>query len=253
MAESQKLNIRNRMIGGFIPVFEVVLEHKKNERLPLVIYYHGWQINKNLVLTQGRKLAHKGFRVVLPDAANHGERYQEMSPIPSMTFFNSIHSSLFEFEYIIKYFKERDAIDERIGVGGLSMGGMTTCAILTHHSEIMAAACIMGTPKLTAYRDRIKTFVRREKIFLPSDYDSLTAWVPEYDLSLHPETLGDRPMFIWHGRQDEKVPFEPVEEFVLEQPQLNLEIDFEDARHLVNSKTMDNTADFFERIMLQKD
>ena len=46
-------------------------------------------------------------------------------------------------------------MDEQIGVGGLSMGGMTTAALLTHHPEIKAAACVMGTPKLVAYRERI--------------------------------------------------------------------------------------------------
>ena len=34
---------------------------------------------KELVLTQGRKLARENFRVILPDAANHGERKTQLS------------------------------------------------------------------------------------------------------------------------------------------------------------------------------
>lgn len=63
-----KLAIRKRKIGN-IPILEVVDENMIYEPMPLIIYYHGWQTAKELVLTQGRKLAQKGFRVVLPDAA----------------------------------------------------------------------------------------------------------------------------------------------------------------------------------------
>src|SRR5699024_12029806 len=104
-----------------------------------------WHNNDAIVTTQGRKLAAKGFRVVLPDAENHGDRIQTVSSIPSLTFFNSIHTNLFEFGYIIDYFKIRHLPTNFIGVGGLSMGGMTTCALMTHNSEINAAACRMGT------------------------------------------------------------------------------------------------------------
>ena len=55
-----------------IPVLEVVLKELREERIPVVIYYHGWQTSKELVLTQGRKIAQQGIRVILPDAMNHG-------------------------------------------------------------------------------------------------------------------------------------------------------------------------------------
>lgn len=69
-----KLTIRKRTLGT-IPLLEVVQKENRNELLPLIVYYHGWQSSKELVLTQGRKLAQAGFRVLLPDAANHGDRY----------------------------------------------------------------------------------------------------------------------------------------------------------------------------------
>lgn len=50
-----------------IPVLEVVLKELREERIPVVIYYHGWQTSKELVLTQGRKIAQQGIRVILPD------------------------------------------------------------------------------------------------------------------------------------------------------------------------------------------
>ena len=79
-----KVVVRKRKVGN-IPLLEVVAEDKIYEPLPLIIYYHGWQTAKELVLTQGRKLAAKNFRVLLPDAANHGERKTKTSEIPSMS------------------------------------------------------------------------------------------------------------------------------------------------------------------------
>ena len=73
-----------------VPALEVVTTTHLDQPLPLVIFYHGWQSNKELVLTQARKLARKNLRVVLPDAMNHGERHQIVSQIPSFTFWNSI-------------------------------------------------------------------------------------------------------------------------------------------------------------------
>ena len=91
-----KVVVRKRTVGN-IPLLEVVAEDKIYEPLPLVIYYHGWQTAKELVLTQGRKLAAKNFRVLLPDATNHGERKTKTSEIPSLTFWDSIQTNLYEF------------------------------------------------------------------------------------------------------------------------------------------------------------
>ncbi|MGH2066060.1 alpha/beta fold hydrolase, partial [Aerococcus sp. L_4] len=51
-----KTTIRRRHIGE-IPLLEVVPVQDRNAPLPLIVYYHGWQSNKELNLTQGRKLA----------------------------------------------------------------------------------------------------------------------------------------------------------------------------------------------------
>lgn len=246
-----KTIVRKRLVGN-IPVLEVVAEKLRGNKLPLIIYYHGWQINKTLMLTQARKLAAEGLRVVLPDAPNHGERAREISPIPSLTFWNSIHGNLFEFDYIVAYFQSRDLADERLAVGGISMGGMTTTALLTQHPEIQAAACVMGTPSLIHYRDRIMGHAQTLNFHLPKDYRALTQWLELYDLSLNPERLANRPLFIWHGDEDERVPIEPVQAFVADNPAANIEAHFTKTGHLVDIATMDLVTDFFCRFFQGK-
>lgn len=233
-----------------IPVLEVVAKERAEEALPLIIFYHGWQIDKGMVLTQGRKLAAKGFRVCLPDAPNHGERHQDVSAIPSLTFWNSIQGNLFEYEKIRDYFlQERNCINQ-IGVGGVSMGGMTTCALLTHQPEIKAAACVMGTPSPGNF---IATTIKRMKDFnklLPSGYLDLLSWTEAYDLAKHSELLAGRPIFFWHGTEDWKIPIESVVDFAEENREegfgkhISLHIGVGE-RHLMKVPTMDKVSEFF--------
>lgn len=244
-----KVTVRKRQIGA-IPVLEVVPEDLVYEAVPLVVYYHGWQTRKELVLTQGRKLAAKGMRVILPDADNHGERLRPVSPIISQTFWSSIYSNLFEFEYLLDYFRKLNLVTDKIGVGGVSMGGMTTCALLTQHPEITAAACVMGTPSPVKYRDYMLRRGVKEGVKLPKDFVHLLSWVEDYDLSRHPETLEKRPLYFWHGRQDEKIPFEEVAAFVEKHPEQRLTFAKEDAHHLVQVATMEEVAAFFGQQLL---
>ncbi len=243
-----KLTIRKRTLGT-IPLLEVVQKENRNKLLPLIVYYHGWQSSKELVLTQGRKLAQAGFRVLLPDAANHGDRYQEMTRIPSLTFWQSIHTNLFEFGFIVNHFRKLGLADDRIGVGGVSMGGFTTCALLTHNPEIKAAACVMGSPKPVAYRDRILKRAKEMNRFYPHDYESLLSWIPSYDLSLRPETLAGRPLLFWHGTQDRIVPYEDTAAFIKENQIPNVRFIEEGEKHLVKGPTMDEITSFFVREM----
>lgn len=171
-----KVVVRKRTVGN-IPLLEVVAEDKIYEPLPLIIYYHGWQTAKELVLTQGRKLAAQQFRVLLPDAANHGERKTKNSEIPSLTFWDSIQTNLYEFGYLVDYFENLGLVLGKIGVGGISMGGITTCMLLTQHPEINVAACVMGSPAPIKYRERIAMHAGELGFYLPKDYRQLTSWL----------------------------------------------------------------------------
>lgn len=247
-----KITIRKRLLGT-IPLLEVVPSEQRNDLLPLVVYYHGWQSSKELNVTQARYLAQQGFRVLLPDAINHGERKQPVSKIPSLTFWQSIQTNLFEFSFIIDHFQKSGLVGDVIGVGGTSMGGITTCALLTHHPEIKAAACLMGSPKLAAYKDRIVKHAKELNRYLPQDYHELLNWIPNYDLSLHPETLDGRSLFIWHGKQDLIVPYQDMADFADEHKDLtNLYFTDEDEGHLVKTDTMREVTTFFVKELLEK-
>lgn len=243
MVKFVKIEVRHRLVGT-IPLLEVVAKEKLYEKLPLIVYYHGWQTSKELVLTQGRKLAQAGFRVALPDAENHGERKRVVSKIPSLTFWQSIQTNLFEFAAITSFFEHLGLVDS-IGVGGISMGGMTTTALLTQHPEIKAAACVMGSPSLLGYRQRLLADIQKYGITMPTDYEKLTGWIEAYDLATHYEELPQRPLFFWHGTEDEKISFELTDDFVKQHAGPEITIVAEKEKHLVQLPTMDLVTDFF--------
>lgn len=250
---SLKISIRHRYVKK-IPLLEVVLEEKKNEALPLVIYYHGWQSAKELSLTQARKLARKGIRVLLPDAMNHGERKTgPISPIPSVTFWSSIQYNIIEFAQLVRHFEKQELIkDGKIGVGGVSMGGITTSALLTQHPEIKVAACMMGTPAPLRYIKRVMERSAEMNFFVPQDLPLLHSWVANYDLSKNPEKLAQRPVLFWHGTDDPKIPYEDMAEFyqrIEAEPYAENSqfITGEGEGHLVKGEMMDVVATFFDR------
>ncbi|MGX7418378.1 alpha/beta fold hydrolase [Carnobacterium gallinarum] len=246
-----KISVRHRFIKK-IPVLEVVGEELKGDVLPLIVYYHGWQSSKELVLTQARKLAQKGIRVILPDAMHHGERKTgSISMIPSITFWSSIHYNLAEFSLLVTYFQKANLIEgNRIGVGGVSMGGITTCALLTQHPEIQAAACMMGTPAPLNYIQRVIASAKAREIDVPKDLVQLLSWVEHYDLSAEPQKINQRPLLFWHGTEDEKIPYEDAHDFYkkVENEVYAKNIRFlteEGEGHLVRGEVMDQVVDFF--------
>ena len=249
------LKIRERHIHD-IPVLEVIDEKYLNEPRPLIIFYHGWQTNKELLLTQGRRLADKGFRVILPDGMHHGQRkVAEKSSVPSVTFFSTIQYNLIEFDVIIRYFKERQLIlKDRIGVGGYSMGGMTVAGLLTQHPEIKVGASIMGTPSPVEYAASIRSVAAKRGYHVPSSLEAIHSWLPQFDLSELPEKVAGRHLLVWHGTEDEKIPYDPVEKayqkmMAMESGKSIQFLKGENEGHLVTIDLMETIADYFEEHM----
>lgn len=242
----------NEIMIQDIPTLEVIKEENQNVPLPLVIFYHGWRSNKELVLTQARKLAQKNIRVVLPDAMNHGARNTDVSSIPSFTFWNSIQGNLAEFSLLKNYYAEKKLIkDNKLGVGGYSMGGMTTGALLTQHPEITAATIIMGTPNLNLYARLVREDATRRGIYMPDDMEQLTNWIKDYDLNTHPEKINNRPLLFWHGTNDYRIPYSQAKDFFdkIHGEKYAQQVAFitgYKAAHMVQPGLMDKIANFFE-------
>lgn len=197
-----------------IPVLEVVDVKKRNDTLPLVIFYHGWMSCKERVLTEAYELAKRGIRVVLPDAKYHGQRQEGEVSSHRQDFWQIIASSVKEMPLLVNYYaKGVGIVKNKLGVSGTSMGAITTCALMTVYPQINAAVSLMGTPCPTKFAHQlIAELPGLDK--LPKDFiDEQLAQLEVIDLSMHPEKIAERPFHFWHGTADQMVPYDDDKPF----------------------------------------
>lgn len=203
-----------------IPALIVVHSKNENKPLPVVTYFHGFTSAKEHNLPLAYLLAEKGFRVVLPDCDMHGEREQNVTTEQrQLSFWNIILKNIEELETIKQYLDQNNLIlDDNFGVAGTSMGGITTAATLTKYPWIKAAAVLMGSPKMTEFAKEIIKEIKkvRQLPVTKKELHALYKVLEQYDLSLQPEKLKERPLLFWHGENDSVVPHKYSESFYKE-------------------------------------
>ncbi|MHA6251679.1 alpha/beta fold hydrolase [Oceanobacillus sp. CAU 1775] len=197
---------------GNIPSLVVVDAEKKQDGLPVVIFFHGFTSAKEHNLPIAFLLAEKGYRVVLPDSELHGEREKDISELKKqISFWDIVLRNVKELEEIKNDLEKNGLIlNNRIGVAGTSMGGITTTAALTQYEWIKSAVVLMGSPKITTFAKTLVASFKKEGD-LPVTDEQIEALYDELkrsDLSLQPEKLNERPLLFWHGQKDSVVPFD---------------------------------------------
>lgn len=201
-----------------LPILEMVDYKLKEEKCPLVVFFHGITGQKEKSLEAGYELAQKGFRVILPDAFLHGERKNEHYDGPKeMEFWSIVWHNVEELPIIVDYYETHNLIyDGKISVAGLSMGGITTCIALAKYPWIYSAASLMGNPDPIGFTKWLVTssWVEGMPDIKTADIESTMAAFKPFSLQEHPEKIAGRPFYIWHGKEDNSVPFSQTEAFV---------------------------------------
>lgn len=215
--------------------------------LPVVIFYHGFTSSKLVYSYFAVALAQAGFRVVMPDAPQHGARFSGDEQGRLGQFWPILHGSLTEFAGL------RDALvqaglveDNRLAVAGASMGGMAALGIMTRHPEVKCVASLMGSGYFT-------TLART--LFPPQDdqgLDATLAPLASWEVTHALPQLANRPLLLWHGEADDVVP--AVETFRLQQAlqrdglDSNLTCLWEaGVRHRITPTALEATVGFFEK------
>lgn len=205
------IGVYNRKFNT-IPALVVVDGNKQNESLPVVLYHHGFTSAKEHNLPIAYLLAEKGFRVVLSDSEYHGEREIEISSLKKqISFWDIVMQNVYETKEIHDVLqKENLVLDDRFGIAGTSMGGITTAATLTQYPWIKVAVVLMGSPKITTYaKTLVNSFKRMGNLPVTVEtINDLYESLEQYDLSEQMEKLNNRPLLFWHGEDDSVVPFD---------------------------------------------
>ncbi|HLR92414.1 MAG TPA: dienelactone hydrolase family protein [Atopostipes sp.] len=203
-----------------IPVIELFEKGKEQEKLPVVFFYHGWESRKERVLEYGYYLANSGFRAILPEALNHGERKQiETHQQDPLNFWEVVGNNVRELPHLVEFYLSQNKIDsEKIGVAGLSMGGITTSAILTQYEWVQTAAVLMGSPSPIDFTEwLLKNYkIDHTPIYEILDPNLIQTRLVELEpiaLNLQPEKIANRPIYVWHGSADPVVPMHLTKTF----------------------------------------
>lgn len=244
-----------------IPYLEVVAHDFEHEKLPLVVFVHGFTSAKEHNLHYAYYLATRGFRVILPEAKLHGERAANLSEAElEFVFWDIVISSIHELPLFVEHFSEKGLIDsDRIGVVGTSMGGIVTLGALTQYRWIKVAVSLMGSPAyLTFAKSQIDTLKKSGKTIPLTNEEENQFYqkLEQYDLSLQPQLLNERPLLFWHSKADEVVPFDPTYSFFLKaksyyknQPNNLKFIEDKTSGHKVTREGVLETVQWFENFL----
>jgi fermentation-respiration switch protein FrsA (DUF1100 family) len=191
-----------------IQVIHAVPAGQYHHSLPTIFFYHGFTSSKEIYSYFGYMLAQAGFRVILPDAPLHGARADGDAARLMATFWDILQSNVDELAILQQTFVSRGLADvHRLGVGGVSMGGMTTMASLVRFPWIKVAACLMGSGYFTALSEHLFPAYDVEDVAQRDAFELAHAPLLSWDISGKTVQLAKRPLFVWHGEADDVVPF----------------------------------------------
>lgn len=196
-----------------IPVLHMAKQDSWKEKLPLVIFIHGFTSAKEHNLHYAYLMAEKGFRVVLPDALYHGDRASGYDEKKLMgRFWNIVISTIKELPVLKGNLSERNLIDpEKVGIAGTSMGGIVTLGALATYDWIHTGVSLMGNPAYVSYAKLQIDTLRKQGMKIEMSDEEIQKTLDllrRYDLSLQTEKAAGRPLLFWHGAKDGVVPYQ---------------------------------------------
>jgi hypothetical protein len=144
-------------------------------------------------------------------------------------------------------------------VSGLSMGGISTYALFNQYPDITAAASLMGNAdparfaKWTISSVWMTGATQEQCDALEAEIEKNKAFLDAMAQAKHPERINRRPLYLWHGTTDDKVPYELNKEFyetIKDEPYAkNVEWHETPGQgHIVPHQVFEDVADFFQRV-----
>lgn len=213
-------------------------------RRPVVIVLHGTNGAKEQLLPRLRSFAARGFVAVAIDARYHGERSREAAG-PSSRYLNALlrtyrtgqehpflYDSVWDVMRLIDYLETREDVDpKRIGLMGVSKGGMETYLTAAVDPRIAAAVPLIGVQSFRwglehgAWDSRAWTLrgalepAARDSgeevtaAFVRRFYDRVAPGVyGEFDGPAMLPLIAPRPLLVISGDSDPRTPLSGVRE-----------------------------------------
>lgn len=246
------IEIETRQLAG-IPALHAFPTGKRDLSLPCIIFYHGFTSSSLVYSYFAVALAQAGFRVVMPDAPEHGARFNEDAQGRMYRFWQILQQNMQEFTALrAALVAENWLTDERLAIGGASMGAMTALGIMVRHPEVKCAASLMGSGYFTRLAHSLFPPVSVQTPKQQEDFDTIIAPLAEWDVTHQLNRLAERPLLLWHGQDDDVVP--AAESFRLQQALIQAGLDNNltclweaGVRHRITPEALAATVSFFRQ------
>ena len=240
-----------------VPTLHVVRDDTQMEKnAPVIFFLHGFTSAKEHNLHVAYLLAEKGFRVFLPDALHHGERENGIvDKKRNLAFWEIVLTSIQELNEMKSTLETAHVIDyPKIGVIGTSMGAITMYGALTQYSWIHTAASFMGTAYYESFANGLVSVVEEKGLTIEQQVkEEMFKRIKPFDLTAQLSKLDGRPLFIWHGKEDQVVPYPFSEKLYNEllvsyedQPD-KLQFISEQTGHKVSRRAVLRSIEWFEK------
>ncbi|MDV5354920.1 esterase [Kosakonia sp. SMBL-WEM22] len=226
---------------------------KGQQPLPCVVFYHGFTSSKLVYSYFAVALAQAGFRVIMPDAPDHGARFSGNAERRLRQFWQILQGNLTEFAALRDALHQHNLIDgNRLAVGGASMGGMTALGIMTRHPEVRCVASLMGSGYFTSLARTLFPPLEVTNAAQQEAFNAILAPLAKWEVTDQLESIADRPLLLWHGEADDVVP--AAESFRLQQALADAQRDANltslweaGVAHRITPQALEATVSFFNR------
>lgn len=180
------------------------------EKHPILILQHGMTSKKEDMQPLSMAFAEKGFLVVTPDAAAHGELKDNKEwTVPEM-----IQKTSTNFDCILNYLAQSDYVDmEKIAMSGISLGGLSVLyysANGSYNPKMIATMCATPDYEDLMMSQVATSYVKKGKTIAEDDEEKLVALGEAFaQMSPYEKILMDTDTcyYLMCGEQDDIVPY----------------------------------------------
>ena len=238
-----------------IPVLHAYPAKQNEKPLPCIVFYHGFTSSSLVYSYFAVALAQAGFRVIMPDAPDHGLRFSDDAGRRMYHFWQILHKNMEEFSAIREGIIAKNwLLDGRLAVSGASMGAMTALGIKARHTSIHCAASLMGSGYFTQLAQTLFPPLVPETPAQQKEFEAILAPLGQWEVTNKLSHLADSPLLLWHGRDDDVVP--AIESYRLEQALTqagladNLTCQWQEGvRHRITPEALAATVNFFRQYL----